>query len=124
MTHLTLVENKQKTQRNTAIAGTARPAPTDEFLSRRVLSLKLGDATIRELLTEAARLLKSEDSNALRRFSEVTNQLMFAGVWFIPFDVDDYTPAHGLVSNAQTLSKYHRELKRNLAQLNGLELHF
>lgn len=123
MTHLTLVPKSRMPSVKSVNAGVLdRPSPTSEFLTRRILNLTLKGETIGSLISEAALILETGKPGALDRISEITNTLMFAGVWLIPLSEDD-EPVHAVVEYPERLAKHHAELSRNIPALQGLVLH-
>jgi len=123
MSHLKLVvTNTPRKRKQSSQTDTPRPVPTPEFLARRILALPLGTQTIGATLAELADPLRHERPNFLSRLSDLTNALMFAGIWPMHPDIDDPMPIHGMVAYPAKLVKRYLELKRVLDQLDGLIL--
>lgn len=120
MSHLKLVETR-KVKRPAAPTDAARPAPTDDFLVRRVRALNIGTETIGELLDEAKALYEA-GITSLDRISEITDKLMSAGIYLIEADEEADTIPDGVVAYPRTLIKLHKELARHDEQLGGLAL--
>ena len=120
MTTLTLIVNTQKPKKALALA--EGPLPTLEFLQRKLRHLPLGGRKLGDVLDEAFVAFENPERASVSRSAVLSDQLREVGIWLCHPTEDGDPPLYGQVVYPERLVKAYPDLKRNHAQLPGLEL--